>query len=238
MGCASSLYGSQEDLLRAYSVSTGFEHYSAPYLLRIIKERSSAKLLLPSHFHSLCLTLGLRSNDSERFLINRLYEPLWRTSEDYKARLEAVCPRLALSLGEKVTAMEVDDLLVLGILLSKSSPTEKAISLFEVYDEECTGVLEANSLRTLLEQLFDVAVERLPGLLRPERRTEDLAKYVMKAMETRTKAVAAAMQIVLKTSMSVTLHGFIARFALYRSGCLTSPSGLRHFARNLPSNLP
>ena len=235
MGCATSTYGNHEALLQAYSVSTGFEPYSAPYLLRMIKERASAKLLLPSHFYSLRLALSLNSRDSDRILLSRLYEPLWRTSEDYKARLETTCPRLALSLCETVTAMEVDDLLVMGILLSSSNPTEKAMCLFEVYDEGCSGVLEVNAIRALLEQLFDLAVDRLPGLLRPEKKSEELGKYVMKSMETRTKAVATALQIVLKTSLSVTLQGFIARFALFRSGCLTSPSGLRHFAHNLPS---
>lgn len=230
------MYGNHEAMLQTHSISTGFEHYSAPYLLCLIKEHASAKLLLPSHFHSIRRALGLNCRDSDRLLLNRLYEPLWRTSDDYKARLEATCPRLALSLCEKVTAMEVDDLLVLSILLSNSNPTEKATCLFEVYDEGCSGVLEVNSIRALLEQLFDFAVERLPGLLRLEKKTEEIGKYVMKTMETRTKAVSAALQIVLKTSLSVTLQGFIARFALFRSGCLTSPSGLRHFAHNLPSS--
>ena len=234
--CSYCRFGSYEAELQLYSASTGFEQLSAPSVFTLIKQHSFGKLILPQHFQAIQSTLSVFHTHTDKVLVNKFYEPLWRTNEAYRQRLVALHPRLNRSLDSSVTAMESEDLLVLGILLSNSTPTEKATYLFQVFDEGCSGALDLNAVRDMLDKMMYLALERLPGLLRQEERNEDLGKYILKVMDNRSKAVTAALQIVMKTSLSVTQQGFLPRMALYRGGCLTSPAGLRRFAHDLRVN--
>lgn len=237
MGCVSVRLSPEETLISRHSVSTGFEKHSTEAVFSAIRERSTARLILSTQFEAIKARLQLNSSEEDKPQIVKMFDMLWKQDKVYRDRLRQVSDRLADSIGPKFSVIEEEQLLILGILLSKGNAQAKAIALFHTFDEGCMGTITANAVRNLIETLFSHAIEVLPALMKQEGNREEVRKYLGKALEHKQRAVSVVASIIVKKT-ELTLEDFLTEFAEYQDGQFTSPAGLRRFAHSLIHSFP
>lgn len=228
MGCASTRFTPMERHIQRHSVATGFEPYTPTHIVEVVKERSSAELVLSTQFEAIKIKLNLNSETSKPAL-EKFWSQRWLQGEEYRTRLLEANKRLE-GIGTKVTVMEAEALIVAGILLCKASAKQKTETLFDLYDQACSSYLPVKSIRVMLKQLFTTAVDDLPLLLPEEQTSDDIPKYLKKCQEGVSEAIKAVGAMIMANGDRVNKPEFLDRLGRYDRGALLTPSGLREYA--------
>jgi hypothetical protein len=101
------------------------------------------------------------------------------------------------SLGDGDYTKELIVILA-GILISNTSDKEKASVLFESYDEE-TGILTRSKIESLLSDLFDISINKLPNLAGSTKIVrEAILTYTKKIAEFKSNFVSDTIQLIMQ----------------------------------------
>lgn len=228
MGCANTRTRAEERTIEAESVKTGFENHSAAAVASVLRSHSTAKFILSAHFNAIKRELRLNERPEDQELLNALYARLSSTDASDRTRILAAFPRLSEAELVKETLIREEELTVLAVLLSNSSPREKAIALFRVFDDGLGGQLTESTVKELFRVAFKLALSDLQVLMR--KKDENVVKYLDKGNQNYTKGVAAAAVVALADKKVVAVKDFADALASHSEGKLTSAEGLRGFA--------
>lgn len=232
MGCASSRSCLEETTIQAQSIKTGFEVHTTEAVVRSIRAHSTAKFIIPAHFNAIKKELSLNDWPENQQLLKAFYARISSTEESDRSQLLAAYPRLSQAeLGDGALIRE-EELTVLAILLSRSPAKEKAVALFNVFDDGLGGNLTEPAINELFKVAFELALSHLPKLYK--KPTEEVDKYLEKAQQNYTKAIAAAVALVVtdKKAPAVALKTFVKAVGKQKKADLTSATGLREYAVN------
>mmetsp|Transcript_23467 Transcript_23467/g.41606 ORF Transcript_23467/g.41606 Transcript_23467/m.41606 type:complete len:245 (-) Transcript_23467:827-1561(-) len=97
---------------------------------------------------------------------------LQRVNTDQYPNIEAFYNKLRNENGKLI----LKKLLLLGVLLGKGTPHEKAQILFEIYDDTDAHVLEGLTVKQMVDDMFDMSVNLLPTLVPANCRGHDSQK--------------------------------------------------------------
>lgn len=227
MGCTSVRFSPLEQHITKHSVLTGFEKHSAAHVLEVIKERSTAGLVLSTQFEAIKTKLGLKEGEAA---LEQFYGKRWRQEAGDRLRLVQGNARLEEGIGAKVTVMEAEGLAVVGILLSQTTAKQKSAALFDLFDVSCAGFLPTKSVRGLLISLFATAIRDLPLLVPMEQTSDDMPKYLQKCQEGAQEAVQSTGASIMGQRDRVSRAEFEAGLMSYGKGALLLGSGCREYA--------
>jgi len=230
MGCANTRNHAEERTIEAESVKTGFENHSAAAIANIIRTHSTAKFILSAHFSAIKRELRLNAKPEDQELLNALYARLSSTESGDRACVLAAYPRITEAELVKETLIREEELTVLAVLLSCSSPKDKAVALFRAFDDGLGGTLTESTVNELFRVAFKEALDDLPLLQRHVG--DDVKKHLEKAQLNRSKGLAAAVSAAFagKKTAAVTVKDFSDAVANHLEGQLTTAGGLRSFA--------
>jgi hypothetical protein len=119
-------------------------------------------------------------------------------------------------------------LLLLGVFLAKGSLVDKARLLFEVYDQLMTEEVE---VATIVEDLFEVAVKRLPTLLGTNR-TSDVTSaklYLAKIEHVKAAGVLKLTKAIAGEAPKVSKKHFVATVSSDSLKQVLTPEGFRAY---------
>jgi len=230
MGCASSRGSLEETTIETQSVKTGFEVHTTEAVVRTIRTHSTAKFILPAHFNAIKKELSLNDLPDNLQLLKAFYEKISSTEESDRAQLLAAYPRLSQAeLGEGGLIRE-EELTVLAILLSRGPAKVKAAALFNAFDDGMGGNLTEPAINELFKVAFELALSHLPMLYK--KPSEEVKKYLEKGQQNYTKAITAAVALVVtdKKAPAVAQKTFVKALGKQTKANLTSVAGLREFA--------
>jgi len=227
MGCASVRFSPLEQHINKHSVLTGFEQHSPAHILEVIKERSTADLVLSTQFEAIKTNLALKEGETT---VEQFYSKRWRQKEGDRQRLVQGNERLEGGIGAKVTVMEAEGLVVVGVLLSQGSAKGKSEALFDLFDVSCAGFLPTKSVRGLLIALFSAACRDLPSLVPTEQISDDMPKYLQKCQEGAQEAVQSTGALIMGQRDRVSKAEFGERLMSFEKGALLTASGIREYA--------
>lgn len=144
MGCADSKQKEEEQVLAEQEMELGFKGTSVATIDFVIRKYSQNGLLNIGQFEDVVRALGLvtvnRRNSSN---ITGFYETFKTPNSCYDAKL----------------------LIILGILLGFGRVQEKARLLYEIYDIDNTHSLSLDDAAKMVDDLYEVAIVRLPTLV-------------------------------------------------------------------------
>lgn len=197
----------------------------------MIRTHSTAKLVLKSQFVAIQRALGLNTSTGAQSTLAAFYQRLNARGENLIERVLAASPRLTQEeIGTKQAILSEEHLLVTAILLSAGSPLDKSAALYHVFDEGFLNSLSSSTLHDLFTLLFRTSIDDLPVLSSQPIDTE-VQMYLEKAHIHLEYAVKAVLQAIMEKQTSLTIEEFAKRMARYRAGELTSPEGIRAFAK-------
>ena len=230
MGCSSSRLEREESLLASSSVLTGFESQHVARAVTVIRTHSTAKLVLKSQFSAIERALSLNTSAGAQSTLAAFYQRMTVSGENLIERVLAASPRLTKEQIGAQDMLSEENLLVTAILLAGGSPLDKAAALYHVFDEGFLNSLSSATLHDLFTLLFRISIDDLP-VLSSQRVDADVQMYLEKAHIHLEYAVQTALQAVLEKQSSLTIEEFAKRIAKYRGGEMTSPEGIRAFAK-------
>lgn len=227
MGCGGVRFSPLEQHISKFSVITGFERHSPAHIIEVIKERSTAELVLSTQFAAIKTKLELKEGETA---LEKFYERKWRQEGGDRERLVQGNERLEGGIGVKVTVMAVEELAVAGVLLSKGTAKERAAALFDLFDATFSGTLPTKSIRALLKSLFFAAIQDLPLLVPMEQISDDMPKYFEKCQKGVPEAIHSIGALIMEQRDQVSKTQFEDRLLGYSHGALLTASGVREYA--------
>lgn len=230
MGCANTRACQEEATIETHSTKTGFEAHTAEGAVAIIRSYSTAKFILPAQFKAISTDLNLNSKETDKEQLNTFYEKLTSSDPNDVARVKAAYPRLS---GADMTGFKLiheEQLVILAVLLSRSSPKDKATTLFKEFDDNLTGVLSEATVKEMFKLAFKIALEDLPLLY--QHPGDDVKKYITKGVEGVSKAITEVWTLMGTESAApgVKRDKFVKALVNKKEGILLSAAGLREFA--------
>lgn len=137
----------------------------------------------------------------------------------------------SLKKGESIP---LQTLLVLSLLLTQGSATEKARLLFETYDTLQQEELEHGSMAAIINELFEISVVRLPILVNNFSTSEagNLKQYLAKIEHIKGAAIAKLVSSIAKGTEKVKRVAFIETLASDSMKSLLTTSGFRGYFFN------
>ena len=156
--------------------------------------------------------------------------------------LQAICERLKLKgwksdgtlerfYSEVIIGEKTRVLLVAGVLLSQGGTGVKAKALYEAYDVQATGSIEASSVQEMMRELMSVVVSGFRYLC-PSEDIEDAAYF----NTLNSRIVPGSQQActeLLESKLSLLKPVFLQRLTRFNHGSLLQPYGLRQYLHRL-----
>jgi len=216
MGCGSSRKDliQEEKAIVAMEYELHFVKHSCSYTDFILRKYNKQGFINSSHWGGVVSSLKIRDNQS------------------------VVCPNLQ-KFYEQLKSndlLPLNQVLVLGILLSSGTPYNKARLLFEITDEDNAGSVSVETISGLLELMLDLSINKLPILVsdlavpKPQVSEQDVLKYQDKLQSLLPRALPMLLGAVCGTvdkEASVSKKYFCEKFQKEEIGELTTPSGIR-----------
>lgn len=215
MGCITSRndISPEEDVVMDFETLLGYSALSPSHLDKIHRKYSYNGKISDNQWKDICYTLKLAPNKIEASQhINNYYDK-YRTGEN---------------------SFALNELLVLGILLSKGRPGEKAKLLFEVFDENGSGVLELSQIHDLLSVMVKVAIELNPQVVVKDGvnnvGVQELTKYFEKLDKGKGLAIEMAEKEIMNKDGNVKSSEFVKALTGNMS-YFVSPHGIRKYVK-------
>ena len=235
MGCYSSRLCLEESLLLSNSTQTGFEPHHIQHSISVIHCYSITKIVLKTQFAAIERTLNLNTNPTSQPILHAFYRRLSIQIADPKHKILSAQPHLSAEYVNTEFALSEKELLVAVVLLGSGSVTDKANALFHVFDESRVSLVDGEEIKEMLGLMFRLAIEDLP-VLSSQRNDEEVKRYLDKARNCSEAAVKVAFAVLMENQNQLSLDTFSHRMEKFRDGELTSPEGLRTFARSCSAN--
>lgn len=131
------------------------------------------------------------------------------------------------SLGEDGDTDEMQ-MLVIGILLSSSSPKEKAIAVFETHADESTNLLTVDGIKMFLSRAFDASIKYLPHLAigNSKLQAQAIGGYLERLTPYKEVFINNNLKNIMKSQPEIGKTAFLDVCSKQLSGLLTA-SGIR-----------
>ncbi|OMJ87860.1 hypothetical protein SteCoe_10346 [Stentor coeruleus] len=215
MGCFTSRNDitPEETAVMDFESLLGYSDLSPSHLDKIHRKYSYNGKISENQWKDICDTLKLAPSKIEASQhINNYYDK-YRSGEN---------------------AFALNELLVLGILLSKGKPGEKAKLLFEVYDEKGLGELDLSQIHDLLSVMVKIAIELNPQVVVKDGvngvSIQDLTKYFEKLNKGKGVAIGMAEMEILNKNGSVKSTEFV-KMLNGKMSYFVSPHGIRKYVK-------
>jgi hypothetical protein len=209
MGCVSSNRSqlcAEETTLVTLEHELNYHTQSASQVDLVLRKYSSNGSLNVSQLHKAAIVLNIRTENFSTFnQIKPFYDNL---------QTQGFTP--------------LKTLLLLGVLLAQGSLVDKARLLFEVYDQL---MLEEVEVVTIVEDLFDVAVKRLPTLLGTKGNSEVTSAkiYLAKIEHVKTAGVSKLTKLIAGEAPKVSKKHFVTTVSSDSVKQILTPEGIRAY---------
>ena len=230
MGCANSRTYPEEVSIETHSIKTGFEPHTVKAAASTIRAHSTARFILNSHFRAISRELSLNAKPSDQPALKAFYDKLASSEQKDIEKVKTAYVRLSDADLTQDTLIREEELVVLAILLTRSSAYEKAIWLFQEFDDGCTDSLSSETIHHMFEIVFKVALDDLPSLMKNQG--SDVKQYLAKGELYIQKAIEKILEVVIsdKSAGTVSKEKFGRALAEFKGGVLLTAGGLREFA--------
>lgn len=121
-------------------------------------------------------------------------------------------------------------LIILSCLLAKGTNTAKGKAIIQCFDEKCTGEFYESEVKIVVREMYRVACEVVPELMKAEDWTEEMKEYVENARKGVEKAVEKSVAFLLDRRRSINVDEFSDKFEEYQGSELSHLGGLRKLA--------
>lgn len=172
------------------------------------------------------------SNDGK---INKSQWEDIRNFLEIKVHNTSMCPLTEEFYGNlmKNEMISMEDLLVLGILLSNGLARQKARLIFEIFDKQCCGELSRTDLEGIIDRIAWFSVKLLPKLVHnstnPPVSSAKIKKYSKELMALGEETKKALVGHILKKEDSISILKFAKIFDNDENGQLLTPHGFRNY---------
>jgi Ca2+-binding EF-hand superfamily protein len=215
MGCITSRndISPEETVVMDFETLLGYSTLSPSHLDKIHRKYSYNGKISDNQWKDICYTLNLAPNKIEASQHISNYYDKYRTEDN---------------------SFALNELLVLGILLSKGRPGEKAKLLFEVFDENASGGLGLGQIHELLSVMVKVALELNPQVVVKDGVSDvgaqDLMKYFEKLNKGKEVAIEMAEKEILGKDGMVKSMEFVKALS-GKMSYFVSPHGIRKYVK-------
>lgn len=230
MGCSSSREENPLEVsLTAVQNRLGFQDCAVEEVASAFETWSLGQIVLHKHMQAIIRKFDLTFDSPEAVhLLTLLSLPSPASLSPDLLSLLPTLPSDFQSSTDPVYSKHL--LIILSCLLSKGTNTAKGKAIIQCFDEKCTGEFYEPELKTVVREMYRVACEVVPELMKAEDWTEEMKEYVGNTRKGVDKAVEKSVAFLLDRRRSINVDEFSDKFEEYQGSEMSHFGGLRKLA--------